>query len=168
MKPGLFLLLLFFLIADGCSDEGAIRDPGDVTGKLIRTSGCGGFKTARTDVEISDTLSCVSYTYDKVTGKLSILHQNTGFNCCPDTLKCNIYTNRDTIIVEESEKTVGCKCNCLFDMDMELTGVAAGKYWIRMVEPYAGDTPKILFSVDLKNKTTGSFCVTRKKYPWGF
>lgn len=168
MKPELFFLLLFFLITGGCSDEGANHDPDGVTGKMIRTSGCGGFKSARTDVEISDTLSCVYYTFDKVAEKLTLLHKNSGFNCCPDTLRCNIYTNRDTIIVEESEKTTGCKCNCLFDMEMEITGVVAGKYWIRMVEPYAGNTPKILFSIDLKNKNTGSFCVTRKKYPWGY
>jgi hypothetical protein len=45
--------------------------------------------------------------------------------------------------------------------------VGSGKYVIRMIEPYSKNQAKIIFSIDLSKNKTGSFCVTRKNYPWG-
>lgn len=73
----------------------------------------------------------------------------------------------DTIIIEEYEKNGICDCNCLFDLDIELQGVIAGKYQIKFIEPYAIGQQEILFEVDLTTNESGGYCVTRKKYPWG-
>jgi len=49
---------------------------------------------------------------------------------------------------------------------MEINGVDSKKYTIRFIEPYCGEKQKIIFGLDLAKDKNGSFCVTRKQYPW--
>lgn len=160
------ILSSFVFVSAGCNEENNGNNH-EISGKLVQYSGCGGFKSARSMPASTDTLSCVDYSFDKTTGKLTLLHRKTGFNCCPESLMCKISVNKDTIILEESEKKAGCKCNCLFDMEIEVNGVEAKDYWIRFIEPYALYQPKLIFKISLSKTTTGSYCVSRKKYPWG-
>jgi hypothetical protein len=54
---------------------------------------------------------------------LTLKHVDAGFSCCPDSLYCNIGLKGDTILIQEFEKTAVCKCNCLYDLDIEINGV---------------------------------------------
>jgi len=164
MKPVIALIAISLLFA-GCWDDNG-NNNSNIEGKVLNYSACGGFKSARISKNTPDSLSCVEYIFDAANKKLDISHYNSGFNCCPDSLYCKVSVNGDTIIISEFEKKVGCKCNCLYDMEIEVTGVTAKKYTIRMVEPYAGSQQKIIFLTDLANEKEGSFCAVRKQYPW--
>ncbi|MBN1145362.1 MAG: hypothetical protein JXA72_13105 [Bacteroidales bacterium] len=139
-----------------------------LSGKLLEYSDCKSFtKSATDEAIIADTLSCIHYQYDAEKRQLNMKHVNTGFNCCPEELYCSFSMISDTIVIKESEKSALCDCNCLFDMDIEITGVDARKYQVKVVEPYAVNMDKLIFEVDLAHQPEGSFCVTRKDYPWG-
>jgi len=138
-------------------------DPLILSGELINHTECKVFKAADTP----DTLSCISYEFDAATNKLTLHHINAGFNCCPDSLYCEVSLVEDTIIIEEFEKESLCNCNCLFDLDMKLEGIESKKYYIKIVEPYIEDGELLYFDMDLVNSTEDSFCVIRNNYPWG-
>ncbi len=139
-----------------------------LSGKLVKASDCKDFlKSALVSETIADTLSCIHYAYDAEKQKLTVKHVNTGFNCCPGELSCSFSMIGDTIVIKESEQGALCHCNCLFDMDMEITGVEARKYHMKVIEPYAMYLEKLVFEADLAQEPEGSFCVTRKSYPWG-
>lgn len=139
-----------------------------LSGKLLDYSDCKDFtKSATNAVTIADTLSCMQYQYDVEKRLLKVKHVNTGFNCCPGELYCSFSMISDTIVIKESEKSPMCNCNCLFDLDIEIAGVDARKYQLKVVEPYAVEMEKLLFEINLALEPEGSFCVTRKTYPWG-
>lgn len=140
-----------------------------ISGKLVKHSACKrSVKFTETIAEaVADTLSCIQYKFDLGNHKLTVKHVNAGFNCCPGELSCSFSMISDTIVIKESEQSALCNCNCLFDMDMEISGVNAGKYQVKVVEPYAEDMDRLVFEADLTQEPEGSFCVTRKIYPWG-
>jgi hypothetical protein len=115
----------------------------------------------------SDTLSCVEYSFNNTLHKLTIKHVNAGFNCCPDSIYCTFSYGNDTIRIEEIEQKALCECNCLYDLNFELNGITSEKYNLKLIEPYIGDQQPIYLKLDLTKDTIGSFCVTRKQYPWG-
>jgi hypothetical protein len=88
-------------------------------------------------------------------------------NMNPQKKYCNISTNKDTIIVQELEKSALCNCNCLFDLEMEISGVEEHKYFIQIKEPYCGEQQKLYLLLFLDKDKEGTICVTRKQYPWG-
>lgn len=156
-------LIIIALFVSGCEKDETKQL--NLSGKLIDHTDC---KNGRKAVnETPDTLSCINYSFDSQNNKLSIQHINAGFNCCPDSLYCTAGISNDTITISEFEAKAGCWCECLYDLDVELNGVGSGKYVIRLVEPHSGNQSKIIFSIDLSKNISGSFCVTRKIYPWG-
>jgi len=156
---------LLFLIS-GC-EKNTENNRELPVGQLKSHSDCKLFKTAGSEADIPDTISCVSYVFDASADQLSLTHVNAGFNCCPDSLYCNILVNNDTIIIQEFEKSALCRCNCLYDLEIEISGLEIKKYLVRFIEPYSGEQEKIIFEVDLTLKNAGSYCVTRTQYPWG-
>lgn len=167
-KPGYIIMALVAgaLFLYQCEKEKSADKT--LSGKLISYTECKDFTKSTPGSEtIADTLSCVQYRYDMETRKLTLKHINTGFNCCPEELYCSFSANVDTLFINESEKSAMCDCNCLFDMDIEITDVDAGKYQVKFIEPYAEDLDPLLFEIDLVNHPEGSFCVNRKWYPWG-
>jgi hypothetical protein len=166
------LKVLFFLFVmtavifmAGCEKES--KTCTDLSGKLTSHSGCKNKKSATMESETADTLSCVNYSFDPSTNKLLMKHINAGFNCCPESLYCEITLKNDTIIVQEHETDGMCDCDCLFDLDIELINVEAEKYQVQFKEPYAMDQEELQFEMDLTKDANGSFCVIRKQYPWG-
>ena len=138
-----------------------------LTGQLTSDSGCkNGIKSASGNDGTSDSISCINYTFESLNNKLAITHINAGFNCCPESLYYKVTLKNNTIIVQEFEKSTQCKCNCLYDLKIEIAGVRAKKYQVKIVEPYAGTQAKLIFGIDLTNETEGSFCVSRNQYPW--
>jgi len=138
-----------------------------LTGTLVTYSECKSSKSANLITETPDSLSCVDYSFDVSNNKLSIKHINAGFNCCPDSLYCEVTLSNDSIIIQEFEKIAQCNCNCLFDLEIEINGVETKKYQLIFIEPYSGDQEKIIFGLDLTKDDEGSYCVVRKQYPWG-
>ncbi len=115
----------------------------------------------------NNKLSCVKYSFDKSKNTLTLKHVNAGFNCCPGKLYVETSLSGNTIMIKEHESESSCKCQCLYDLDIVLTGVEAKKYKIEIVEPYATRQQQIIFEVNLENDNEGDFCVKREGYPWG-
>lgn len=159
----LVLALMAGILLYQCEKENQTET--SLEGVLVKHSACkSSVKSAETT---ADTLSCLQYHYDVENHKLTVKHINAGFNCCPGELYCSFSMISDTIVIKELEKSPLCNCNCLFDLDMEITGVDARKYQVKVVEPYAEELEKLVFEVNLAQESEGSFCVTRKTYPWG-
>lgn len=167
-----FTALLIGLVIYSCEDN---KDKGDgdannmvITGQLVSNSPCKNKLFLKSDIEVlPDTISRVEYSFDNNTNKLIMKHINAGFNCCPDSLYSKIELKGDTILIQEFQKEAGCRCNCLYDLDIEINGVEKDKYQVKFVEPYGSKQNRIEFEIDLKNAANGSFSVIRKRYPWG-
>ncbi|PIQ30460.1 MAG: hypothetical protein COW63_09760 [Bacteroidetes bacterium CG18_big_fil_WC_8_21_14_2_50_41_14] len=151
----------------GCKNEQVNNDPTGISGRLLRNSACKDLKSTATTNALSDSLSCAEYQFDASTHQLTIKHLNAGFNCCPGILSCKVTSSSDTIVIQEFEESQLCSCNCLFDLEIEIVGVEAGKYVIKFIEPYCGNQTLLVFDVDLEGDPEGSFCVIRNQYPWG-
>jgi len=166
---GILIVLALGLLVVCCDEENNKNNPpSSLAGELTGHSSCKNKrKSASLDSATSDSLSCIDYSFDEVSKKLSLRHMNAGFNCCPESLYCEIDLHQDTIIIQEFEEDGLCDCNCLYDLDFEITGVDADQYLVRFIEPYAGDQEEIIFGIDLEKDREGSFCVIRKQYPWG-
>ena len=170
MKTAVFKILLVLFIGGfvlGCEKEKE-DPPVEISGKLTSNMECKDlFKSAFEANTTPDSLSCIEYTFSQVDSILTLRHINAGFNCCPEELWGEISTSGDTILIEEFEKSALCDCDCLYDLDIVIEGVVEGKYHIKMVEPYAQGQRELFFEIDLEKETNGSYCVLRKRYPWG-
>ena len=160
----IILSLTIILFISNCSKQ---KEDQEISGRLISNSECKHLKSANTIPIAPDSVTSISYTYDASKHKLMLNHINAGFNCCPDSLYCSFSLTQDTIIIQEFEKSLGCKCNCLYDLEIEVTGVDKKIYQIKFIEPLAGEQQKIIFEMDLTKNNTGSYSVIRKQYPWG-
>ena len=160
--PGMLILVILFI---GCQKE--TRTDPDITGRLVHYTSCKYFLKSAETIQVADSLSCIEYAFDPSRNVLAIRHINAGFNCCPGYLYCTIQLQDDTILVREHEAAALCRCNCLYDLDMEISGLEPGTYQVKFVEPYLGDQEPLIFGIDLQEHVNGSFCVTRKHYPWG-
>lgn len=169
MRTLIFILAIAvsFLLVASCENNENIENQPTLTGKLISNTTCKLLKSATNADYFSDTLSCIEYAFDSKTSLLAIRHINAGFNCCPDSLFCDVSINNNSIVIQEFENKALCKCNCLYDLNIELTGVEAKKYQVIFIEPYSGEGEKINFDMDLTKNNAGTYCVTRKHYPWG-
>lgn len=163
----LILLTIFIFLLPSCENEENSEKPSTLTGELSSYSDCKSLKTVQVENDTPDSLSCVEYSFDPNTNLLTIQHINAGFNCCPENLYCDVTLNNDTIIIQEFESDGFCDCNCLYDLDIELNGIDSKKYQVKFIEPYATSNDEINFEIDLSKSTTGSYCLTRKYYPWG-
>ncbi len=136
-----------------------------LSGEVISYSDC---KSKALGVDDTpDTLSCVNYTYDAANQTLSVTHINAGFNCCPGTLSCTVVKDGSALVIQEEETYAQCDCNCLFDLEIEIEGLAPGSYTLSFEEPYAADLTALVLELDLNEEASGSSCVVRKAYPWG-
>lgn len=161
-----YLLVAFFTIfTTGCQKENENQKP--VTGHLLDFSGCKDEIPANNSILYSSNQSCIKYSFDERLNKLQIIHVNAGFNCCPDGLYCTVSFSNDTIYIEEFQNAAQCRCNCLYDLDIELNEILSKSYYIKIIEPYCENQKKLHFDIDLTKEPDGEFCVTRKNYPWG-
>lgn len=163
MKYTYFLMVICFLSICGCEHEGAVAP--SLT--LISSSLCKSLPLKAYEGYSSDQ-DCIHYSW--VTGDtLEISHSNAGFNCCPNGFTLKLRVSGDTLVIAEDENSSNCDCNCLFDLNYNLTGVRKNKWWILVDEPYIQlpEQKKILFRADLLKNPEGDYCVTRTGYPWG-
>jgi hypothetical protein len=170
MKTSFYLLLAGLaasLLMFSCGHDKDENEPVTLSGSLVSHSECKSSKSDSVFIIASDSISCVEYTYDSVQKKLTLIHVNAGFNCCPDSLYCKVSINMDTILIREFEKAVLCDCDCLYDLNIEVEGVESKSYVIQFIEPYCGEQEQLLFGTDFSIHKEGSYCVNRTKYPWG-
>jgi len=158
--------LCLAVLAASCVSPGG-PDP---VGRLVSRTGCKSFGTPDPGAAAAPTSSeeCVEYDYDGRT-VLKLKHVNAGFNCCPGTISATIDVSNGVILIKEKESSSLCDCDCLYDLDYEIAALVPGTYRISVVGPYQpeGDPP-LEFLVDLAHASSGSYCVERTRYPWGF
>ena len=163
-----FYFFVMLLMIDGsCSTESENSGSMNLTINILGNPQCNHSKSAEINVQTSVSQSCVEYAFDRDNGKLILRHLNAPFNCCPDSLWCTVILKNDTIIIQEFEKNKGCKCDCLYDLDIEIEGIEPGKYQLQLIEPYVEEQNEICFEMDLLNHKQGSYCVNRTQYPYG-
>ena len=163
-----FCAFLFFFsgfIMMSCEKENNNNKLLSLSTELTGSSPCKSNIKSASDTP--DSLSCINYSYNELSNTLYLKHINAGFNCCPDSMDCDAILAGDTIIVQEFESSAACNCDCLYDIDIEINGLDSRRYLIKLVEPYADNQAKILFEINVDENQNGSFCVTRKLYPWG-
>jgi hypothetical protein len=142
------------------------------SGSLLDYFGCKPVRTGSSPDSITSDQDCLEYQYDGE-GTFLLNHINAGFNCCPSNLTADITIQDNVISITEYEHfdTTGpCYCLCLFDVNYQIDNLPPGEYTIEVIELYLeeGDEP-LEFTVDLPAfPYSGSYCVTRDHYPWGF
>jgi hypothetical protein len=152
-------------LASGCAQTG----PGPV-GRLVSRTDCKGAISTASGAAVAPTSSqeCVEYDYDG-RSLLRLKHVNAGFNCCPGTISADIDVSARTVRIEEKESSSLCDCSCLYDLSYEIAALPPGTYRLSVIGPYQPDTdPPLSFDVDLGRAASGSFCVERTRYPWGY
>ena len=133
------------------------------TGTLVKHTEC---KSSILDT-VPKNFDCLEYSYDSIQKTLYIKHINAAFNCCPGDITAEITFDKDIITINEKEKTPGCRCNCLYDIEYQLSGIEQTLYILSIVEPYTPTTDeKLLVNLNLKEKLSGRICVQRNSYPW--
>lgn len=162
----LFLFLFQANLITSCSSESDNPSKMDLSIRLLGNPQCNYLKSSGNISETFDSQSCVDFEFDGDNRKLILKHLNAAFNCCPESLWCTVDYHNDTIRIQEFERSIGCKCNCLYNLDIEIEGVEQGKYWLKLNEPYLGGQEPLVFQVDLWSLKKGQFCVARSNYPW--
>jgi len=163
------LLLPLAVMFVSCNKEKETNadDPTEIEGTLTNYSDCKQFTLNDTKSLFQSDESCIEYIYDPETNILSVVHVNSGFNCCPEILFVKVYISNDTIIIDESEQEQGCFCECLYDIFIEIPEIEDGIYFIKVIEPYCGNQEKLEFEIDLTMTIHDIYCVERTQYPWG-
>ncbi|MEW5993968.1 MAG: dockerin type I repeat-containing protein [Candidatus Zixiibacteriota bacterium] len=136
----------------------------------VASGPCKTFSRAASSDTIPSDLDCLFFEYDGQ-DVMSVTHINAGFNCCPDGLAALITIEGGIITIEEKEFiSVGCDCLCLFDLDYDVSGLVQGQYTVRVIEPYRHpDDEPLEFLIELTSSpSSGSHCVRRSHYPWGY
>ena len=155
------IAVVALFVFSACSDDND-NNTLNFNGKLVGHSECKNENSFLSD-EVPANVSQVDFTFDNATNKLTLKHFNVEFNCCPDYLYTDVSLVNDTILIQEFESVATpCRCNCLYDLDILVTGVEAKKYTIKIVEPYYSGEQKIIFDVDLNEIKNGSFSVARE------
>jgi len=160
-------LSVLFLYSGSC-----VSSPGSgPVGRLVGRTDCkgsGSFSSRTKAGPLAADRECVEYGYDG-RSVLRLKHVNAGFNCCPGTISAEILAERGEIRIKEKESSSLCDCSCLYDIDYEFAGIKPGIWRISAVGPYQpGGDPPLEFRVDLGGVASGSYCVERTRYPWGY
>lgn len=159
----LFVVLLMILAGITCRKQDS--NPGPVSVSVVSDMKCKGADLLKTIGQGSDS-TCILYNCEG-DSVLVLKHINAGFNCCPENFTVGNELKGDSLIITEDDVKHGCKCNCLFDLDIRIRNLPKGAYHIRIVESYAGKAlSPLIFDVDLAVKPSGQYCVTRPEGWW--
>ena len=168
--PAALVAAFSILLLPACLEETTAppKGPAQPAGALVATTEC---KTAAPGLgpAYPANRDCIVWEHDG-NGTLNITHVNAGLNCCPGTIRAEIEIADNEIVIAagEGDDSDPCRCLCLYDLAYELTGIAAGRWTIVIVEQYLPEGAEILaLTVDLSLEPSGSHCVVRETYPWG-
>jgi hypothetical protein len=134
---------------------------GEPHGSFVGATGCkGGAGASR-----RDSLDCVAWRWDGIS-TLNITHVNAAFNCCPDSLGGGVSVSDGVIRITETGEG-DCRCECLYDLEYRIDGLAPGTYRVEVEEP---DLPPcdlpLAATLPLGAAESGRFCAERSGYPW--
>jgi hypothetical protein len=146
-----------------CETDTTFTNENKIIGKLVTHSGCkSSQKSTDTTRNSENDKTCIEYAYNSSTKKLELKHTDAPFNCCPDSLYCVVTKTANTVFVRECEAQPMCNCGCVYDLEIEITGIHAGPYEIIVENPYLSKTS---FTVDLSEKKEGSSCDPNVPFP---
>lgn len=170
MKAGVVAVLVAIVsfMIPGCENVSNNTYTMVAKGNLVKHSGCKGKGSGNGLLKTSDNQTCAQYVYLPESNKLIISHINAAFNCVPDSIYCIISGSGSSLIIEEFEKDHLARCLCLYDLNIEITGIEPKVYQVQIVEPYIGNQQTLGFEIDLSKIREGEHCVPRSVYPWGF
>ncbi len=118
-KSILLALIAILLFGAGCDRE----DP-NIQIKDFSFLGCKGEITGFTkSVESPEYIEYRALAG----GYLHIKHVNAVFNCCPGTIKSDVYVEGNNITIVESETDPQCKCICDYDLAFNLGPLSNNK-----------------------------------------
>jgi hypothetical protein len=144
-------------------------DSSGPSGRVVGSSPCKSWAGSPERDTVPSNMDCVEFAYDGES-TLQINHINAGLNCCP-VIVADISVENSNIKVEEIDSLWmgGCECLCLFDIYYEITNLPPGTYSITFIEPYIfPDEDTLVFTADLTAVASGSHCIERFYYPWGW
>ena len=133
----IFMLLLLLLFTISCDSESPVQTPDEISVNASQISGCSGFSDAakRMDTGIPFTRDPSTYCnaerlhwlYDENTRTLSVLNSRVLLNCCGDhTITASL--EEDVLLITEDDQpesgTGRCRCVCVFDFFIEITGIS--------------------------------------------
>lgn len=177
MKPLVnffFLAFISIVLITGCEkEEPNDEEPLILKGNVISNTGCKSVQLESDPGYTPDTLECIAYSFDPENHTLTFLHANAAFNCGLAEMLCEVSLTNDTLILWEIEPGPYAECMCLFDIEIEFTGVESVKYQVEIRggsienEVVMLGGKKFGFEMDLTNDITGTYCITHKSYPWG-
>ena len=165
---GAMLLMVLSLTAFWGCRSGSPESPGTAgfTAELVSVTGC---KTGRTDAGPASFggLECFEYSYDG-SDLLVIRHVDFALNCCPGNIQVHVTVEEGTLRIAETEEpgSEPCDCICLYDSEVEISGIAPGAFHVVFDDIYSGPDPVLEGVIDLAAEPSGSFCVERSTYPW--
>ena len=164
-----FLLLIFFgclIFLQSCTDNKTTNPSSNPSGKYLTISVCDSSKIFKQDKIQSKLQDCVELDYSN--NSLNIKHLNAVFNCCPDSLHLITIDIKNNIITIDETKTFGkCFCDCLFEINYQITNLPKGEYKITFIENLfnssGGDLP-LECTIDLKQADKANACMDRSSY----
>jgi hypothetical protein len=151
-----FLIISSLFIIFNCVEE---EESGPVIAELTGYGSCKDFGTR--EGEDSTSMECVEYEYDEANA-LYLKHINAGFNCAPGEIWAEFNIEDNLIEITENQLQSVADCNCLYDLEYELKNIKPGSYIIN----FSGPLATLVFIVNLKSHSGGSYCVERSEYPW--
>lgn len=162
---GSALTLLALAACSSSTNSGGGHTP---TGGVTGYTDCKSSPILTMPGRASTTQGCIQYQYDG-DSVLSLTHLNAAFNCCADSFTATFdFVDRKITITEIEWLTAPCDCDCLYDVDSKISGLAPGTWTIKVIEPYLDVNDAALeFTVNLLSAPSGSHCVARDHYPWG-
>ena len=65
--------------------------------------------------------------------KIIVTHLNATYNCCPDEIGMRLLMEGDKMkLIEEEILSTPCDCMCCYNVDTEIAGLIAGKYFVEV------------------------------------
>ncbi|HUT64372.1 MAG TPA: hypothetical protein VMZ04_10495 [Anaerolineae bacterium] len=135
----IFMLSLLLLFILSCDSDSPVQTPDEISINASKISECGGFTSAvkRMDTGIPFTIDPSTYCnaerlhwlYDENTRTLSVLNSRILLNCCGDHTITAALEKGVLVIAEDDQPEGGtgrCKCVCVFDFFVEITGIFPG------------------------------------------
>jgi hypothetical protein len=158
----LILLPVLAIFVITCSDKG--NDPVPEPD----LSGCKEYSSSTAlKYATSPDQDCIEYSFSN--GVLHIKHVNAAFNCCSDA-NIDVSVEGNIITIEEIELSPNaCHCLCLYDFQYAIANLQTQAYTIKILEPLVAENDtEMEFTVDFATEKSGTFCLTRDYYPWGY
>ena len=141
---GIFLSALM-LVMISCQSDTPVQTLPNITASSFQVSECGGFITAKKAAGSVVPFSLDPHTYcdaerflwnyDEKDRTVSILNTRVLLNCCGDHSVSTSFENGTIIITENDQPENGtgrCRCMCVFDYFVAISGISPGNYPTRL------------------------------------